>query len=153
LISLLLVVLAGIAAGQPASMNRAGLLVQFRDGSIQTRCVAFSESRISGYELLRRSGLGIVAADGAAICSIDGQGCGAENCFCAFPPDYWAYWLGGDAWQPAPIGAGSRTIADGMLDGWVWGDGSVAPPATEFAEICGAEAVQFLPFLVRADGS
>jgi hypothetical protein len=144
---LLAVVLAGIVAGQPASMNRAGLLVQFSDGSIQTGCIEFSESQISGYELLRRSGLEIVAAEGSAICSIAGEGCGAENCFCAFPPNYWSYWLGRNGWQPAPIGAGSRNVADGMLDGWVWGDGSAAPPNTAFAEICETETSQFLPIV------
>lgn len=148
MLGMLVVVLAGIAAGQAASTNRAGLLVQFSDGSIQTRCVEFSESRISGYELLLRSGLDVVAAEGAAICSIEGTGCGADNCFCAFPPDYWNYWLGGDEWQRAPVGAGSRNVTDGMLDGWVWGDGSTAPPDREFATICGTEAAQFLPFVV-----
>ena len=56
--------------------NRVGLVVRFGDGSLITRCVEFTESEISGYDLLTRSGLDIVAAfdpgQGAAVCAIEG---------------------------------------------------------------------------------
>ena len=55
-----------LAATHAQQSNRAGLVVRFGDGSLTTRCVEFSESTISGYDLLTRSGLNIVAAFDAA---------------------------------------------------------------------------------------
>ncbi|RLC66222.1 MAG: hypothetical protein DRI48_05180, partial [Chloroflexi bacterium] len=46
---------------QAQSPNRVGLVVRFGDGSLVTRCVEFSEPEISGYDVLTRSGLNVVA--------------------------------------------------------------------------------------------
>lgn len=40
---------------------------------------------------------------------------------------YWSYWLGASfdaTWSYAPVGCGSRKLADGSVDGWAFGTGS-----------------------------
>jgi hypothetical protein len=106
--------------------NQVGLVVQFSDGSTVTRCVSFSEPEISGYEVLVRSGLSIVAATspgvGTAICKIEDEGCPAENCFCQCQGAtcvYWSYWhLSGDAWSYSNVGASGYQVVHGQVEGW-----------------------------------
>jgi hypothetical protein len=132
--------------------NRAGLVVVHGDGSVATRCVAFSEASISGADLLARSGFDLAveaSSMGATVCSIDGEGCSfpQQSCFCACegsPCIYWSYWrLAGDTWRYSNVGAGGSSVSDGEIDGWRWGLGSVekaeAPPVISFEEICAAD--------------
>ena len=123
--------------------NRVGLVVVHGDGSTITRCVEFGESEISGYDVLTRSGLDIVASFdpsmGAAICAIDGEGCPADNCFCQCQGGscvYWAYYhLVNGAWQYSQIGASGYKVHNGDVEGWSWrSDGP--PPAIPFDQIC-----------------
>lgn len=118
--------------------NEAGLKITFEDGHTVEYCIEFSEPEITGAQLLSRSGLPIVTALngglGAAVCSIDGQGCNDPgNCFCKCGGGtcaYWAYFQRKNgAWQYSPQGAGMRTVRDGDADAWVWGSGSSSPGA------------------------
>jgi hypothetical protein len=114
--------------------------VRFGDGSLTTRCVEFSGATISGYDLLTRSGLDIVAAfdsgQGAAICSIEGTGCPAESCLTCDMPNYWSYWhLQDGAWVYSQAGASGYTVRDGDVEGWRWGSGG-SPPVVPFDQIC-----------------
>ena len=70
-----LCLLAGVSAAQAeGGDHRAALVVRFADGSVEKRCVAFSEPSITGAELLTRSGLQIImdhtSGIGGAVCSI-----------------------------------------------------------------------------------
>lgn len=141
---------------QPPGPNRAGLVVVHGDGSVVARCVAFSEESISGAELLRRSGLSVVATSfgglGQAVCAIDGEGCPPDDCFCQCKGGTCRYWtyshLQADGtWVLSPVGAGAWQVRDGDVDGWVWGDGSVAPPPTTFEAVCGS----LIPAPVQTD--
>ncbi len=127
-------------AAADAGAHHAGLVVDFGGGTVITRCVAFDEATISGYELLQRSGLALevaVSGPGAAICSIEGTGCPASDCFCHFPPDYWSYWhLEGESWSYSQVGAEGYAVEDGAVDGWLWGDASEPPPVIPFEAIC-----------------
>ena len=64
------------AADEP---NQAGLIVQFGDGRVETRCVSFEEDQITGADLLALSGLNAVvdpsSGMGVTVCQIEGQGC------------------------------------------------------------------------------
>ena len=137
--------------GAPAAAqddNRVAVVVDYGDGQTATRCVAFSEPEISGYEALSRAGLAVeneVQAGGAAVCRIDGVGCAVDDCFCACRGGgecrYWSYWqLRDGTWQYAVAGAGRSRVVDGAVEGWVWGAGSVTeappPPVVSFAEVC-----------------
>jgi hypothetical protein len=134
------------------SPNRAGLVVGKGDGSLVTRCVEFAEEELSGYDLLIRSGLQVVATQsggmGVLICEIDGQGCPASNCWCKCSGStctYWSYWhLDGGEWSYAFMGALSRRVRSGDVDGWMWGVGD-PPPALSFEQICALPVTLPLP--------
>jgi hypothetical protein len=138
----LLLLLVGLARLSPASAQqgkRAGLIVQLPDSAPLKVCVEFSEETITGFELLQRAGLTIDAEHGpmgAAVCSLNGQGCPASDCFCR-KTIYWSYWhlLNGN-WAYGAMGASSYKVGDGAVEGWVWGDGKSAPQTITFGEIC-----------------
>lgn len=138
----------GTSAQQP---NRAGLVIDFGDGVVATRCVEFAEPAISGYDVLRRSGLRVVADEtsgmGVKICDIaDTSGCSASDCFCRCQGNSCAYWtyyhLDEGAWTYSPLGASASTVEHGDVEGWVWGPGNAQggdlPPIVGFDEICGS---------------
>ena len=150
-----LCLLAGASVAQAeGGDHRAALIVRFGDGSVEKRCVAFSEPSIAGAELLARSGLQLIidhtSGIGGAVCSIAGKGCAfpTQDCFCrcqGLTCEYWAYyhWVDG-GWQYSQVGAGGYTVTDGALEGWSWGAGNfssgVEPPLLTFAEVCPALA-------------
>lgn len=138
-----LVTVAPIGTPTPRPGSYAGLVVRFGDGSVVTRCVHFDEAEISGDELLIMSGLNPAIDEAGAVCALGGQGCPVDDCFCACPfPDcqYWAYYYQvGGAWAYSEVGPYMRSLRQGDVDGWVWGDGglnSAPPPSIEFHEIC-----------------
>jgi hypothetical protein len=124
--------------------NRVGLVVAHGDGSTITRCIEFSESELSGYDVLQRSGLEIVAAQdsgaGAAVCAVDGEGCPKSDCLTCDMPNYWSYWhLEGGSWTYSPVGASIYKVHDGAVEGWRWGGGD-PPPVIPFDQICAPPA-------------
>ena len=150
-----LFLLAGASAAHAqGGDHRAGLVIRYADGSVQTQCVAFSEPSITGEELLQRSGLAVTldynAGLGGAVCSINNQGCAypIKDCFCkctGIQCEYWAYYHRTAAgWQYASSGASSFPVNDGALEGWSWGAGNfssgVEPPAVAFDEVCAPPA-------------
>jgi len=162
LLLLSLILLVSLAAGPTAAQNenRVAVVVDYGDDRTATRCVAFAEPEISGLEALNRSGLVVeneVQAGGAAVCRVDGVGCPADDCFCGCRGGgecrYWSYWqLRDGAWRYAIAGAGQSRVGDGMVEGWVWGLGSVTeappPPVVSFAEVCGGEVMTGMPEVV-----
>jgi len=140
-----LLVTATVTA-QPAPPHRAGLVVVHGDGQVVSRCVAFDEEAISGIDLLRRSGLALVLGAygglGYGVCAIDGEGCASgQDCFCqcrSSPCTYWTYShrRPDGSWAISGLGAGAWLLHDGDVDGWVWGDGTVAPPSIDLDDIC-----------------
>jgi hypothetical protein len=126
------------------SGNRAGLVIVYPGGRVATRCVAFDEPAISGYVLLQRSTLPFATASGPTgvqVCSVNGEGCPATDCWCqckSAPCAYWNYFHGNPdgSWAYANVGVASRSLGHGDVDAWMWGDGSGAPPALSFSSIC-----------------
>jgi len=132
------------------SPGRAGLVVTFGDGTTVTRCVQFEGEEISGADLLEASGLSVVFSRygglGGAVCRIEAEGCADPgDCFCQCKGGecrYWSYYRLNEegAWEYSQIGASSRRLRDGDVDGWAWGPGSVRGGATPallaFEEIC-----------------
>ncbi len=131
---------------------RAGLVVQFGDGSVREFCVDLGGEVRTGEELLRLSGVGVVAettALGTRVCAIGGEGCSADECWCRCRvpgPDceYWAYYrLVDGRWAYADMGPSSREVRHGDVDGWAWGRGNVGtgaqPPGRSFEELCAPE--------------
>ena len=148
ILALTAALVAPVEAQQPG-LHRAGLVVVHGDGRVVTACVAFSEEGISGVDLLRRSGLtvtvGAYTGLGYGVCEIDGEGCPAgQPCFCQCEGSPCAYWTYSHrrpdgSWAISGVGAGGWQVHDGDVDGWVWGDGSTAPPIMAFEELCPPE--------------
>ena len=146
LLAFLLALLPSPALAQEGGTNRAGLIVVHGDGRVLTRCVTFTEERISGLALLQRSGLAMDANTGpmgSAICTINGEGCPAKDCFCkckSNPCTYWNYFHRNPdgSWVYSGMGAAMWTVGNGDVEGWVWGDGSASPPNLTFEAICSA---------------
>lgn len=156
LLLLALVTLAG-ASSSPAGAERpngAGLVIRFGDGRIVTAYVEFGEPAITGIELLERSGIPITVAPfgglGLAVCAIAGEGCPAEDCFCqakSQPASFWHYYgLTPDGrWVLHPVGASSRIVRDGDVDGWSWTAGESGLPTLTIDEIARAHGVDRNP--------
>jgi cell division septation protein DedD len=136
-----------LLADEPA---QAGLVIQFQDGRVESRCVTFEGPEISGADLLAHSGLEAIldvsSGMGLTVCQIEGEGCAfpAEHCFCqcmgGAECSYWNYFYrepGTDEWTYSPLGAALRKVKPGSVEGWVWGDGHT-PPAGEltFEALC-----------------
>lgn len=140
-----LLLLPASVLAQGAS-HRAGLVIRFGDGSVITRCVSFSEPRITGLELLWRAGLSLrvdtSSSIGAGVCKINHQGCDVgKSCFCQCEGSTCAYWqyfhLQDGSWKYSNLGASAYQIADGAVEGWSWGD-KIAPPVMTLDQICAA---------------
>ncbi len=127
--------------------TRVGLYVQFEDGSIVTNCVELDQPAATGLDVLREAKLNLIfdvgSFLGTAVCKIGETGCNypAQDCFCQCPGkpcQYWNYWYAEDGqWRISPLGASSRVVKSGDVEGWVWGDGQVPPPTELLAEdIC-----------------
>lgn len=126
-----------------AQDNDAILIVQPDDASTMVRRISFT-TPISGLRALELSGLQIVTTSssfGPLVCSIEGVGCPADNCFCS--SSYWAYsYWDGTEWVGYSVGAGSSLITDsGAIEGWRWGEfGSPQlPPTTSVAALTALE--------------
>lgn len=139
-----------VAAQDP---GRAALIVWLDEERVETRCVAFSEPQITGYELLRRSGLEMeanVQGMGALVCEIQDTGCPPGDCLCQCKGGeactYWSYWHQEEGeWHYATVGASAYQVKDGAVEGWSWGPGSVTeaiePPSLSFEEVCSGAVV------------
>jgi hypothetical protein len=135
--------------------NRAGLVVQFGDGSVYTACVDLGDDgQSTGEEMLRDSGLPVIIdyssgyGDGI-VCKVADEGCDfpAEKCFCQCtmrPGDPCIYWIYfhqvADEWRYSNQGLKSHAVKAGDVEAWVWGAGSsqggVLPSPIAFDEIC-----------------
>jgi hypothetical protein len=150
-----IVLLTACVPASTSDTQQAAVVVAQPGGSISSTCITFSESELTGVQLLERAGveLGMDAGNsaGVLVCSIDGVGCQypIEDCFCQCSGGgsctYWAYFnLSAEGqWVYAPLGASGRKARDGDVDLWTWIDSSGvgdfnadALPALTFEEIC-----------------
>ena len=151
-IALLLVLLPLFALASSVDAQRpngAGLVIQHGDGTLIYAYVQFEEEQISGIDLLTRSGISATIAPfgglGGGVCSINGEGCPADNCWCESytnPAYYWHYYiLDAGTWVELPLGASSRMLGDGDIDAWSWNAGEHGLPATTIDEIAALNGV------------
>lgn len=145
--------LFALGGAQAQGENQVALVVQFPDGSYDTRCLSLREG-MSGAELLVESGLDVVwdnsSSVGAAVCMIEKQGCAfpSDPCFCGClgggDCSYWNYFFrnGDDVeWTYSALGATARRVRAGSVEAWVWGDGKTPPAVSSpflltFESIC-----------------
>jgi hypothetical protein len=125
--------------------HRAGLAIFYGDDTFFTKCVSFTQSTITGLDLLKSSGLAVETAtnpsQGTAVCKIGDKGSPASDCFGSMP-NYWSYWqLGNNGWEYSAIGSEQSQVTDGAVNAWNWGTGD-QPPTISFQNIC--EGVAFV---------
>ncbi|MDQ3045757.1 MAG: hypothetical protein M3R06_11515 [Chloroflexota bacterium] len=114
------------------SLNQAGMVVAYGDGHLTYVYAAFTESSISAFELLERSGLPYVSVEfgglGQGICSIGDRGCGPDTCrqnLCqsrgANAP-FWHLFRQNERgeWDFLALGASGTRVEDGDILGWSW---------------------------------
>jgi hypothetical protein len=131
----------------PSALNHAALIVDYGEGQVYTACVAFAEEHIPGVELLRRTGLKLVTerhALGEAVCKIEDVGCDypGQHCFCeclSAPCVYWNYWYQQEGeWVYSGMGGSGRSVGDGGVEAWLWGEGRTQPGEYNSRSICAA---------------
>lgn len=144
-IAYLITFTSGISAADDS--HEAGLVVRHGDGATTFAIIRFEDGPISGIDLLRQAGVSLVSVEfgglGSAVCSIDGEGCGVESCRTSVcqtaNPDspYWRYFRLNQhsEWEPVPLGASSRELTDGDVDGWSWTSDESHLPSMAFEEI------------------
>ncbi|HXZ99782.1 MAG TPA: hypothetical protein VEK76_05480 [Candidatus Binatia bacterium] len=126
-----------------AEAGHVALVVEHGDGSIVTRCVAFSGTSISGEEVLRKSGLGYGTASfsglGDAVCQIDREPPAYTSCL-PTTGDYWVLFSArpGGAWTEASTGISSQTFHSGDAEGFRYDpiSGADPPPSQSPAGVC-----------------
>jgi len=150
ILTAIVVALLAYTPSGAADDNRVAVVIDYGNDQIATRCVSFSEASITGFQALERTGLAVETdfqTGGAAVCRIGETGCPSNDCFCSCRGGgdciYWSYWhLTNGSWNYSAAGSGLYQVTDGMVDGWVWGLGSVTqaqpPPVVSFADACAA---------------
>ena len=106
-----------VASAAPADEAHGTVIVQLGDHELVARPITFT-APISGLAALQLSGLEVVAAStsyGTVVCSIEGVGCPADNCFCD-DSVFWGYksWDGA-VWQDYMVGASESSLGDGAV--------------------------------------
>jgi hypothetical protein len=156
LVGLILVATLAYTQARQSTSSRAGLVVQFDDGRIETTCVELgADGTATGLEVLLASGLDVQATDNqsnrAAVCKIGEDGCNrpGNTCFCQCNQsegtcNYWAYFhLENGSWQYGGLNPNTYTVEPGDVEGWAWGEGALGrsgtePPIHTFEDICQA---------------
>lgn len=106
--------------------DEAKIIVQFNDTETIVRTINFT-APISGLTALELTGLNVVITNtqfGAAICSIEGVGCPADECFTCNPDGkFWGYnYWDGNNWQSYQTGVSGSIISQtGAVEGFRWG--------------------------------
>jgi len=116
--------------------DSAIIIVQKSATSSQSGYKISFTAPITGLAALEETGLAVVTKDygdlGISVCSIDGVGCSADDCFCDPDGKYWGYFnWENDQWEASMVGPSSLEIGDGAVDGWYWGAWGDSPASPE----------------------
>lgn len=151
---LILAAAGGTAQAQGPQGARAGIVIDFGDGVVETACIDLgADGQATGEEMLAAAGFDVLieySPMGGAVCKIGPTGCNfpGQPCWCqcmSSPCVYWSYnYLQNGQWIYSTLGASVRTVHAGDVEGWAWGAGSMsqgaAPPPATFDQICAPPA-------------
>jgi len=145
---LLVAILAGsfvLGAAAQGGTKRVGLVVRFSNGTQHLQIVSVP-TEATAFDVLQASSLTVASYDGGwgpAICSLNGDGCAADNCFCD-PAHFWAFWIlnaSGTDWDASMVGVAGYTPANREVLGFAWSgfdsnfNPTVKPPVYTFADL------------------
>jgi hypothetical protein len=122
------------------TLSRAAVIVDHSDGTRKIHVVEFPGETITGMQLLHRSRFDIVFYEtsfGTAICSFDGEGQPADNCFGDPLGRYWAFHTLGaeDEWVGSWVSAAHTIVRDGDIHNYIYTSEIVTPPPIEPDEV------------------
>jgi hypothetical protein len=154
-IALLMAMPADRGEAQAASANAAHVVVQFADGATAVRPITWTGA-ISRVAALKQAGF-VVENGGDAVCSINGEGCPASDCFC--PVNLWAQgqWTGlawdGSAFPPPDLVDGDVIVfrMGTRPDGSDWGVAGLLPGAPAY--VAASDALEWMRDQQHVDGS
>jgi len=125
LVALVVLVLVAVVApvqAQDADTKQVGLVIAFPDGTQHTEIVTVPAAATT-FDVLGAADIELASQEttfGPAVCSINGTGCPADNCFCN-EKEFWAYFhLADGEWASAMEGVGAYVPADGAVEGFAW---------------------------------
>jgi len=133
--------------------KQVGLVIRWSDGTELTEIVTIP-AEATGLDALLAASVDVESDDagwGVSVCSIDGEGCPQDDCFCDLE-HFWGYWnLVDGGWVSSMVGASAHVPADGDVDGWAWTgfdadfNPTVQPPVYTFEEIEAMQAPADIP--------
>lgn len=122
LVVLVLIALVVPVQAQDAGTKQVGIVIAFPDGTQHAEIVSVPAAA-NTFEVLQAANIELASQDtafGPAVCSINGTGCPADNCFCN-EKEFWAYFhLDNSQWASAMEGVGAYVPANGAVEGFAW---------------------------------
>ena len=141
----LVVLMAGAVAAQGTPTKQVGLVIGLSNGQEHLEIVTVPMTATT-FDVLKAAKIVLVSQNtsfGPAVCSINGTGCPATNCFCD-PAHFWAFYhlnAGDRTWVVAQEGVGAYVPPGGAVEGLAWSgfdanyNPTVKPPVYTFSEI------------------
>lgn len=129
--------------------SKAALVIDHNDGNRVVRVVEFFGETLNGMQLLQKSGLTVVTAQGSHgtdICAIDNEGQPAEDCLNDPYGRYWVLNLLNDdnEWQGSMIGTNSEIVRNNTVHGYrfgYWGEAQTPIARNEIFELPSAVSI------------
>jgi hypothetical protein len=129
--------------------SKAALVIDHNDGSRVVRVVEFFGESLSGMQLLQKSGLTVVTAEGShgtEICAIDNEGQPAEDCNNDPQGRYWSLNLlnSDNEWQGSMKGSNSEIAENNTVHGYrfgYWGEAQTPITRSEIFELPSAVSI------------
>jgi hypothetical protein len=141
----LVVLMAGAVAAQGTPTKQIGLVVGLPNGQEYLEIVTVPMTATT-FDVLKAAKIALISQNtsfGPAVCSINGTGCPATNCFCD-PAHFWAYYhlnAANRTWVVALESVGAYVPPGGAVEGLAWSgfdanfNPTVKPPVYTFSEI------------------
>jgi len=134
----------------PWPTKQVGLVIGLPNGQEHLEIVTVPTTATT-FDVLKAAKIALISQNtsfGPAVCSINGTGCPATNCFCD-PAHFWAYYhlnAASRTWTVASEGVGAYVPAGGSVEGFAWSgfdanfNPTVKPPVYTFSEIAAKTA-------------
>ena len=131
-----------------AGTHHMAVVVEHGNGSVLSRCVAFTADRLRGDEAMRMSGIEYGTSPyggalGSAVCQVDGEPASYPPSCLTSTSAYWAMFVSrvGGRWSISNAGVSSQEFSDGDALGWHYVPPSGGGPPPSPAGVCAAPVV------------